>query len=342
MIPQQGKSIHKKVDHSMEPKNSIGLFTRFSSKIGILLLNSLSRLPFPLLYLFSDFLYLLIYKGVGYRKSVVQKNLRNAYPDKSAEALKTIEIAYYKYLSSIMVEIFKMRTLSEKELNRRVKFKNIELVSKHLDQGQSILICSPHYGNWEWSVLAMALHVQAHIYTIYKPLSNPLFDKWFYQTRNRYGNTMVPMRHTLRAIKNTENETSIFCFANDQAPPKEESHHWVDFLNQPTSFHLGVEKIAQKTKRPVFYAAMKTIKKGFYEIEFAVISLKPEQSEPLEITKTYARKLEETLNEAPPYWLWSHKRWKHQPETGTTQNPNLYKPIPRDFESSIYSLPEKR
>lgn len=314
MIQQQGKSQHG-------AKDSISIAARLSSKFGIFLLNTLSRLPFSLLYVFSDFLYFIIYRLVGYRKTVVQKNLRNAYPDKSPQELKAIEKDYYKHLSRIMVEIFKMRTMSEKEMKARVKFKNLDLVTRYLDQGQSILLCSPHYGNWEWSVLAMALHVKAHIYTIYKPLSNPLFDKWFYQTRNRYGNTMIPMRNTLRAIKNSENETSIFCFANDQAPPKDESHHWVDFLNQPTSFHLGVEKIAQRTKRPVFYAEMKAVGKGYYEIEFSPISLSPEQTESLEITKSYADKLAQTLNEAPPYWLWSHKRWKHQPEMAQSSLP---------------------
>lgn len=311
MIQQQGKT-------QFGAKDSISTASRLASKAGILLLNFLSRLPFPLLYVFSDFLYFIVYKLVGYRKVVVRKNLRNAYPNKSPEELKSIEKEYYRHLSRIMVEIFKMRTMSEKELKARVKFKNMDLVNNHLDQGQSILLCSPHYGNWEWSVLAMALHVKAHIYTIYKPLSNPLFDKWFYQMRNQYGNTMVPMRNTLRAIKNSENETSIFCFANDQAPPKDESHHWVDFLNQPTSFHLGVEKIAQRTKRPVFYGEMKAVGKGYYEIEFMPISLAPEQTETLEITRNYAGRLAETLNEAPPYWLWSHKRWKHQPEMTQT------------------------
>lgn len=314
MIQKQGRSQHGAT-------NSINIAARLSSKFGIFLLNSLSRLPFSMLYVFSDFLYFIIYRLIGYRKVVVQKNLRNAYPDKSPKELKAIERDYYKHLSRIMVEIFKMRTMSEKEMKERVRFKNMDLINQYLDQGKSIILCSPHYGNWEWSVLAMALHVKAHIYTIYKPLSNPLFDKWFYQTRNRYGNTMIPMRNTLRAIKNSENETSIFCFANDQAPPKDESHHWVDFLNQPTSFHLGVEKIAQRTKRPVFYAEMKSIGKGYYEIEFMPISLRPEHTETLEITKNYADKLAQTLNEAPPYWLWSHKRWKHQPEMTQTTLP---------------------
>lgn len=309
MIQQQGKSPETAPDR-------LHFFSRMASKAGIFVLNSLSRLPLSILYFFAGFVYFLIYHVLGYRKKVVSANLRNAFPDKTVAGLKTIEKGYFRHLSRIMVEIFKMRTISAKELSERVQFKNLSNINVYLDQGKSIVLCSPHYGNWEWSVMALGLHVKSHIYTIYKPLNNAIFDKWFYQMRNRYGNTMVPMRNTLRAIKSTEAETSIFCFANDQAPPKEESHYWVNFLHQPTSFHLGVEKIAQKTGRPVFYGLMKIIKKGYYEIEFIPIDLKPEESPSGTITDRYAAILEKTLNEAPSYWLWSHKRWKHQPEPG--------------------------
>lgn len=307
MIQEQNKPLK-------EDKASGNLAARLSSKAGVFLLNSLSRLPLSMLYAFAEFVYLLVYHVFGYRKKVVRENLHNAFPDKSIEEQKEIEKNYFKHLSRIIVEIFKMRTISPAELKRRVVFKNLDMLTAYLDQDKSIIICSPHYGNWEWSVAALGLNVSTSIYTIYKPLSNSIFDKWFYQLRNRYGNTMVPMRNTLRAIKNSENETSIFCFANDQAPPKGESNYWVDFLHQPTSFHLGVEKIAQKTKRPVFYCIMKSVKKGYYEIEFVPISLHPEATTPREITYTYAKYLENTLHEAPSYWLWSHKRWKHKPE----------------------------
>ena len=41
---------------------------------------TLSLLPFRLLYLFSDALYLLIYHIVRYRRGVVRKNLSTSFP----------------------------------------------------------------------------------------------------------------------------------------------------------------------------------------------------------------------------------------------------------------------
>ena len=42
-------------------------------------------MPFPILYLISDFLFLMVYHVVGYRKRVVRENLRNSFPERSEE-----------------------------------------------------------------------------------------------------------------------------------------------------------------------------------------------------------------------------------------------------------------
>jgi hypothetical protein len=51
-----------------------------------------SRLPFGLLYIFSDFLYLVVYFGIGYRKYVVRTNLRNSFPHYPLKEIIAIEL----------------------------------------------------------------------------------------------------------------------------------------------------------------------------------------------------------------------------------------------------------
>ena len=45
----------------------------------------ISLLPLGILYLFSDFLYLLIYHVAHYRRKVVINNLTSSFPDKSRQ-----------------------------------------------------------------------------------------------------------------------------------------------------------------------------------------------------------------------------------------------------------------
>jgi len=44
------------------------------------------------------------------------------------------------------------------------------------------------------------------------------------------------------------------------------------------------------------------------------ICLEPALTAEFEITEMHTRFLEDMLIEEPSYWLWSHRRWKYQPE----------------------------
>jgi KDO2-lipid IV(A) lauroyltransferase len=284
------------------------------SKLGILLLNGLSLFPLQMLYLLASFLYCILYYITGYRRKVVKENLMNAFPEKSPREIRSIEKKYYKHLTALMVEIVKMASISKAELQERFRFKNLHLMTGYLDAGQSALACSAHYGNWEWGTLALGLHTRAEVYPIYKPVSNAEFGQWFTRIRSRFGNRLIPMRQTLRALTESKDRPTLFLFGNDQTPTKSDATYWVEFLNQPTAILLGMEKIAVRSNRPVFYLKTTVLKKGYYEVECVPLCMEPASTQPNEITRLHVRMLENIIKEEPAYWLWSHKRWKHKPD----------------------------
>lgn len=284
------------------------------SYIGISFLNLLSRLPLSFLHGIAGAGYYLLYYILRYRRKVVTKNLCNSFPEKSGIEIRLIEKAFFRYLADLIFEVIKLSSISEKELNKRVKFNNLELVSDYINRGESVLACTGHYGNWELGMLALGLHIPETAYVIYKPLSNREFDSWFYKIRTSTSNLFIPMRQTLRSVAATRNKTTMFCFAGDQTPVKDEARVWIDFLHQPTAVLTGIEKIAVQTNRPVIYFNMQLIKRGYYEVDCYLIADKPKELEEWELTKRNFRQLEQIINREPAYWLWSHRRWKHKPE----------------------------
>lgn len=286
------------------------MVNKYISKFGVFMLSVISLLPFFVLYAIADAFYFLLYRVFGYRKKVVRQNLVKSFPEKDLHEIKNIEKTYYKFLASLMVEVIKMKSISKKELNKRVKFKNTDLVEAYLKNNESVLFCSAHYGNYEWVCMGIGLNFSGQHYPIYKPLSNESFDNWFLKMRSKFGNKMVSMRQTLRAIQASKNTASMFTFGSDQAPTKEDSLFWTDFLNQDTSIQLGIEKIAKKTNRPVFYLKINYLKRGYYEVDCVPICLNPSETEEFEITEMHVRFLESYISENPAYWLWSHRRWK--------------------------------
>ena len=67
----------------------------------------ISILPFPVLYLFSDFVYFLTYHLIGYRKKTVRKNLAIALPHLSDKERLLIEKKFYSHLCDLFLEMIK-------------------------------------------------------------------------------------------------------------------------------------------------------------------------------------------------------------------------------------------
>lgn len=111
------------------------------SKVGIFLLNVLSLLPLFLLYRLADAFYVLIFYVFGYRRKVVKENLTNAFPGKNDSEIYAIEKRFYKFLASLFIEVIKMKSISKKELNKRVRFKNVDLVEAYLKNNESVIFC---------------------------------------------------------------------------------------------------------------------------------------------------------------------------------------------------------
>ncbi|WP_214227758.1 lysophospholipid acyltransferase family protein [Pedobacter sp. B4-66] len=290
------------------------MFKKSLSHTGTFFLAVLSLLPLSILYIMADTAYLLIYYVFGYRRKVVRENLVNVFPEKTLDEIIRIEKKYYRYLSALIFEVIKMSNISAEEINKRFVFKNKEQVNEYLKNGESVLVCSAHYGNWEWGTMGIGLNfATADHYPIYKPLSNLIFDKWFRRIRSKFGNKLIPMRQTLRAIQASKDIPSIFSFGNDQSPSKNELHHWQTFLNQPAYIQLGIEKIAKRTNRPIFYFRISVIKRGHYEVDCVPLCLNPKDTQDYEITRLHTEFLEGIIKNEPAYWLWSHRRWKHKP-----------------------------
>jgi KDO2-lipid IV(A) lauroyltransferase len=283
-------------------------------KLAILFLYLFSLLPLWLLYIISNFLYVLIYHLLRYRRKVVRENLVNSFPGKTNEEIKTIEKKFFKYFADFIVETVKAISITETELRKRVVLTNPEVITDYYAKGRSIVAIGSHYCNWELAGLNFYFYTDKKFMIVYKPLSNAIFDKFFYRIRSRFGTIPVAMRQTLRKVVEYKNELTAIALLGDQTPSREELDHFVDFLNQQTAVFLGAEKIARAMNSVVLYYDMVRVKRGYYNYTLIPLFEEPKQTEPYEITKAHVKYLENIINREPQYWLWSHRRWKFKPE----------------------------
>lgn len=277
----------------------------------------LSLLPLWVHYRISDLLYLIVYRLLHYRIKIVRKNLVNSFPEKGEAELRRIERGFYHWLCDYFVETVKSMTISEKQIRRRMVFHGTELVDQCVREGQSCALYLGHYCNWEWiTSIPIWMTERAACGQIYHPLENPLFDRLLLRQRQRFGSQSIPMAETLRRMMKyrSENRLSVIGFISDQTPFWNNIHHWLTFLHQDTPVLTGTERLVTKMDQAAFYIDVRRVRRGYYVAEYKLITREPKKMKEFEITDIYFRMLEESINRAPEYWLWTHNRWKRSHE----------------------------
>lgn len=273
----------------------------------------ISKSSFRLIYLFSDFLYLILYHVVSYRKKLVRKNLALALPEKTFLERKIIEKKYYKHLSDLFLESFKSLNISEVDIKKRYSFKNIELLDELYKKKKNIILMGGHYASWEWFFIIDRL-TDYRINAIYKKLSNKYFDSLIKKIRSKYNGNLISTKNTFKEIlKNTKLKgLNIYGFASDQSPKKNKATYWNNFLNNFVPFHTGAEIIAKKYDMAVVYMNVEKVKRGYYLASFELITDKPKKYKDFKITEDFIKLLENQIFKAPEYYTWTHNRFKHR------------------------------
>ena len=276
----------------------------------LILLWIFSLLPIQILYLISKIIRFIVYDILCYREKVVIDNIQNTFIEKSQTEVIKLKNNFYDYFFELIVEIIKLLSISNNELNKRFTFSNINVIKQALKQNKSVIVVVGHYGNWEWALRSASNLIDTKIIGVYKRINNTIFEWLLLKIRSNTNVLPVEIKSLPRELVNN-NEKKIYAIVADQSPTLEQSNVRINFLNRDTLVYTGVEKISKKYNMPVFYLNIKLTSKGYYESTFEEINSKDINGKKLEITKEFFSKLENQIKSEPRLWLWSHKRWKH-------------------------------
>lgn len=277
----------------------------------------LSLFPLRVLYGISDSLYFLLYYGVRYRRGIVRRNLASSFPQKPQEEIVRIEKKYYSFFCDYIVETIKLMSITEEQMRSRMKFEGLEQVEASLSEGKACSLYLGHYCNWEWiSSLAMHFGAGRLCGQIYHPLENSVFDRLFMHIRGRFGAVSISMEDTFRTIVGWQRSgtPNIVGYISDQVPGYGSMHYWPFFLNHDTPTYTGAERISKLVNAAVYYMDIYRPARGYYVGKFIKITEAAKEVPNFYITEQYYRLLEKSIQRDPPYWLWSHNRWKRTRE----------------------------
>lgn len=273
----------------------------------------LSILPFRLLYIISDFLYLLLFYVVGYRKELVLYNLKLAFPEKPEKELLKIRRKFYHHFVDVFMEMIKTFTISKKTLDKHYTYTNIDLVKELKKDGKSVILISAHYANWEW-IIGMNSFINYNAIAAYKNISNKYFNNKVLKTREKFGVILKKSSRTPQLMYQNykDNVQSIYGMLSDQSPRLKNNLYWTEFLGVKVPVYTSSEVFAKKYDMDIVFLDTRKIKRGYYETTLSIITDDAKKHPNFELTDIYLRKVEAQIKAEPAYYFWTHKRFKHK------------------------------
>lgn len=262
----------------------------------------------------SDIIFFIAYRLVRYRRNVTRTNLSHAYPNLSDDDRNKLEKQYYHHLADLVVEGLHNLYATPRTILQHYHFVNRELVNAYYEKGQSVILMSSHYNNWEYMVSSLNFQLRHLGIGVGKPLDNKSIAGYVTRRRSRFGTEIVDHTNVRQTIEyyQSHHVPAAYMMLSDQSPSNPHKSYWTMFMHQETPFLYGAEYFARKYDLPVIYYEVIKKKRGHYDVTFSLLCDQPNAVPQYTIVARYVHRLAQTIDSAPQYWLWSHKRWKRK------------------------------
>ena len=277
------------------------------------MLDALTRLPLPVLYAIGRGVRFVAFHVVRWRRSIAMENIAGAFPERSHAEHVAILRASYDNLCDVLAETVWAYGAGAAQLCERVTIEGSQFIRQPIEAGQSLLLLTAHFCNWEWLLLAAGAHLQVPIDAVYKPPRQRVFDDFLREGRSRFGGNPVAYKGFVMEMMRRRADARCYAMVADQTPIEQDDKCWTTFMGRDTAFYVGADTIARTVKVPVFFVAMQRVARGRYHVKVTPIASPPyDRGQKHVIVETYARLLEAEIRKSPADWLWIHRKWKYR------------------------------
>ena len=248
------------------------------------------------------------------RQSVVDDNLRHAFPDWTDSERQLCIRAMWEHLFLLIVEVAHVpRKLHETNWRDYVELKNVAPLVRELNTGRPVILVTGHFGNFEVGGYLLGL-LGYPTYTIARTLDNPFIHDYITRFRGNTGQYLIPKNDGYDQILEVMGEEGTLALLADQAAgPK---GCWVDFFDRPASTYKAIALLSLDYDAPisVVYSRRREGRPMRFTMEavemFDPSSPDASRQTTRKITQWFTRLLEEGIRETPDQYWWVHRRWK--------------------------------
>ncbi|TNE80046.1 MAG: hypothetical protein EP332_08835 [Bacteroidetes bacterium] len=275
-----------------------------------LLIWPFSRLPLFILYGLSYVVYFVLRSVLGYRKQVINANIKRVFPEFTDKQVKDLRHRNYRHLSYLVAEGIRNLGIGKKELKRRMHLENPELFERLYAEGKSVMLISSHFENWEFFITAQSLLMPHQAMGIGKKIKKAYLNTKINGLRERFGMEVIHNRNYRERIEAAMAQSPVAVLTLSDQSPAPDHAYWTKFFGVDTPFAYGPEFMAHLFDMTVVYLDIQLVKRGHYKAVPTLLFSDVKGLKHGEIMEALIAKQEEQICRRPEAWLWSHKRWK--------------------------------
>jgi KDO2-lipid IV(A) lauroyltransferase len=252
------------------------------------------------------------YAILGSRRRIAIDNLRASLHDRSADALREIALGSFETVAVAFLELLWFPRLTRPRLEREAVVEHAEEVRRAMGDRGAVVIVS-HMAGWEFILQGVNAAFPGRTSVVYKPLSNPITDRFIYGWRSKFGLKWIPMQTAVADTMAEAQRGGIVILAADQSVPKESIR--VPFFGRDVPTAKGPAALSLKAGVPIYLCRLRRVADGSYRGDMQVVPADGvegySEANVVELTRRFTKMTEDYILRDPDQWMWTHKRWKH-------------------------------
>jgi KDO2-lipid IV(A) lauroyltransferase len=272
-------------------------------------------------YVLADWIGSAIHAVDGRHRRVARSNLRQHFRDADGLPLPEREVRRiardsFRHLVACAVEIVHLpREVRRRGLSDIVSGTGREYLEQALAAKKGVIVAAAHMGNWE--VLgALCSELGMSFTSVYRPLDNPLLDRWVRETRLAGGQKLVAKEGALMELVRELRSGGMVVLLVDQDA---RSHGvLVPFFGALASTIPTPAEFALRTGCALLTGTTRRVGPGFrhfgrFDPPVEAVPTGDRGADVLRVMTQVNANLEAGIRLAPEQWLWAHRRWKTKP-----------------------------
>lgn len=252
-----------------------------------------------------------IFYRIGGIMNRARANLREAFPEKSADEIETIVLEMCDNLGRTVAEYAHLGEFSMHGENPRLEVVNREVSDAAIASGKGVMFFSGHFANWEIMPF-VATQAGYEGGEVYRPPNNPIIDRWLVAQRMKNGpaeQIAKGPRGTRKIFTLLRRGKAIYLLADQKTNEGIAAPFFGrDAMTTPApamlALKLGAILLPAMNERLPGPRFRMTV---FPPLEF--VATGDEERDIYALTCMINASVEEMVRRRPSQWLWIHRRW---------------------------------